>query len=263
MGDFAASLKKYFFQQDSSDQALTSTKRFAMLNASGEPIGSATWRNIASSIVPAELYVDMGLPSGILWAKKNIDVTQANGFAADETQYECTFFSWGNVEGHNPTSSSAFDYDWGSSNDGPYASTPGATLTGDIPLTFDAARHNLGCWRMPTTDEFAELFNTTYIDYIDESGNVITSQTDKLAYLGPNHQAGLYIRSKANGNKLFFPCSGSGSGSSWNDRGSSGLYWSSSLYSSTYGGYLGFYSGGVDPQGSNARFHGFAVRPVL
>ena len=59
-----------------------------------------------------------------------------------------------------------------------------------------------------------------------------------------------------------FPCSGNGNGSSWNNRGSNGLYWSGSRHSATSGRYLSFYSGGVYPQYDYYRFLGFAVRAV-
>lgn len=209
---------------------------------------------------PSDLYVDMGLPSGVLWAKKNIDITQANGFAASEYQYECSFVSWGNTQMHNPISTSAFDYNWGTANDGPYADTPGAALTGNISPSFDAARANLGApWRMPTTGEFAELFNN--IDYIDASGNVIAAgTTNKLVTV--NGIVGIRLKSKINNAILFFPCAGLGCGTSWDDRGSGGHYWSSSLYSASYGRRLGFGSGAINPQLNNYRFYGFAVRPV-
>jgi hypothetical protein len=61
---------------------------------------------------------------------------------------------------------------------------------------------------------------------------------------------------------LFFPCSGNGNGSSWNNRGSNGNYWSSSLNSATNGRNLNFNSGGVNPQNTNNRFNGFAGRAV-
>jgi hypothetical protein len=209
----------------------------------------------------SELWVDMGLPSGLKWAKKNIDVTQANGFAASEYQYECTFFSWGNTEGHNPANASSFTYDWGSSNDGPYASTPGAALTGNIPPSMDAARANLGApWRMPTTDEYAELFNN--IEYLQADGTttIPTSTANKLVTV--NSIVGIYLKSKINGKKLFFPCSGDGDGTSWNNRGSRGSYWAAALYSATNGRYLLFRSGGVYPQYNGNRFYGFSVRAV-
>ena len=62
--------------------------------------------------------------------------------------------------------------------------------------------------------------------------------------------------------EAFFPCSGNGNGTSWNNRGSNGNYWSSSLNSATNGRNLNFNSGGVNPQNNNNRFNGFAVRAV-
>ena len=64
------------------------------------------------------------------------------------------------------------------------------------------------------------------------------------------------------GRKIFFACSGNGNGTSWNNRGSNGNYWSSSLNSATNGRNLNFNSGGVNPQNNNNRFNGFAVRAV-
>ena len=210
--------------------------------------------------VDNDYFVDMGLPSGTLWAKRNIDVTQPDGFAASIYQYECSFFSWGNVDGHNPNAQDAFDYDFGSSNDGPYAQTPGAALTGNISPSFDAARVNCGApWRLPTTEEYGELFN--YITYIDANGDDIpVAQDNKLTTV--NGVTGLLLKSTVNGKTLFFPCSGYGSGSSWYDRGVFGYYWASSLYSQTNGRRLGFFSGGVYPRGSDNRFNGFTARPV-
>lgn len=207
--------------------------------------------------------VDMGLPSGVKWAKMNIDVTRPNKFAASEYQYECSFFSWGNVQGHNPTSESAFSYDWGTSNDGaPYVSTTGHSLTGDIPVsaTYDAARANCGApWRMPTATEFQELIDNC--DFINPDGSVIpTSTANKLVTV--NGIVGIYLKSKNNSNRLFFACSGSGYQTSWSNRTTYGNYWSSTLYSATFGEFLYFYSGGVYPQHYNVRFLGFTVRPV-
>ena len=214
----------------------------------------------------SDLFVDMGLPSGRLWAIANIDVTKQSGFAEVDGKpspfiYECTFFSWGNTEGHNPTSTSAFSYDWGSNNEGPYASTPGAQLTANAGLSFDAARAILGApWRDPSTEDFAELFAN--IDFVQADGETVidASQANKLVTV--NSVVGIYLKSKINGKRLFFPCSGDGYGSSWNSRGSYGYYWSSSLNSATDGRSLLFYSGGVGPQNIYNRFYGFAGRAV-
>ena len=209
-----------------------------------------------------ELLVDMGLPSGLLWATRNIDVKQANGFAKNIYQYECSFFSWGNTDGHNPTAINSFaPYSFGNANTSePYASSPGAALTASFGLSFDAAFANLGNqWRMPTTEEFAELFAN--IDYINPDGTVIeTTQANKLVTV--NGVVGILLKSKNNSRTLFFPCSGYGHGQSWNYRGSNGSSWSSSLYSAAYGRGLDFLSGGVNPQSNSYRFYGFSVRPV-
>lgn len=213
--------------------------------------------------------VDMGLPSGTLWAKRNIDATQADGFAASEYQYECSFFSWGNIDGHNPISNSSFSYNWGGVNGAApyyegqtYGDTPGNTLTGNIAVgeDFDAARANLGApWRMPTSAEFVELFAN--IRYINADGTEVeTTKTDKRVTV--NGVLGLYIESTINGARLFFSCSGFGDGRSWRSCGSYGNYWSSTFDSARYARYLFFRSNAVSPQYNFNRCYGFAVRPV-
>ena len=181
-------------------------------------------------------FVDLALPSGLLWCEHNVGAT---------TPYEDgLYFSWGNVTGHTGTDG----YDFGTSNDGPYASTPGAALTGNIPTngTYDAARHNMGApCRMPTVGEFQELNAQCDSEWTDEDG-----------------VAGRRFTSRINGNSIFFPASGNRDGTGLYNRGSYGHYWSASLYSAANGYNLLFYSGGVDPAGSNDRFYGFSVRAV-
>ena len=223
-----------------------------------------------SSFNPAGLVVDMGLASGVKWATRDIDLTKPGGFCDTPFVYEKSFFSWGNIDGHNPMNNSFSGvYNWGSINaqepwyDGQvYGNTKGATLTSDITAgeVFDAARANLGSpWRMPTTTEFKELFDNCI--YIDASGAEISaSTTDKRATV--NGIVGLYLQSKTNGNRLFFACSGLGYGASWLSRGSSGYYQSASFLSARSAEILYFSSGGVYPQDNNSRYYGFAVRPV-
>ena len=180
--------------------------------------------------------VDLALPSGVLWADKNIGAS---------TPYEDgLYFSWGNITGHTGDDG----YDFGTSNDVPYASTPGAALTGNIPTntTYDAARHNMGApWRMPTVGEFQELVANCDSEWTDEDG-----------------VAGRRFTSRINGNSIFFPASGYRYGTGLHDRGSYGYYWSSSLYSQVYGYYLYFNSEGIGPANGYRRFNGFSVRAV-
>jgi hypothetical protein len=181
-------------------------------------------------------FVDLALPSGLLWCEHNVGAS---------TPYEDgLYFSWGNVEGHTGTDG----YDFGSSNEGPYAQTPGAALTGNIPAnnTYDAARHNMGApCRLPTVGEFQELNSNCDSEWTDEDG-----------------VAGRRFTSRINGNSIFFPASGDRYGTSLNGRGSYGYYWSSSLYSQTLGYVLSFNSSNVHPAGSSDRFYGFSVRAV-
>jgi hypothetical protein len=180
--------------------------------------------------------VDLALPSGLLWCEHNVGAS---------TPYEDgLYFSWGNVEGHTGTDG----YDFGTSNDGPYANTPGAALTGNIPTnnTYDAARHNMGApWRMPTVGEFQELNANCDSEWTDEDG-----------------VTGRRFTSRINGNSIFFPASGYGYGSGLVDRGSYGDYWSASLLSAANGHGLYFNSGGVNPADYYDRFYGFSVRAV-
>ena len=181
-------------------------------------------------------FVDLALPSGLLWCEHNVGAS---------TPYEDgLYFSWGNVEGHTGDDG----YDFGTSNDGPYASTPGAALEGNIPSnnTYDAARHNMGApCRMPTVGEFQELNAQCDSEWTDEDG-----------------VAGRRFTSRINGNSIFFPASGYRYGTGLDGHGSRGGYWSSSLNSSAGGYNLVFSSGGVNPANYDYRFLGFSVRAV-
>ena len=187
--------------------------------------------------------VDLGLPSGTLWADRNVGA---------KSQYDYgLFFSWGNTKGYRPNTG---DMDWGDFNNAfdykftsdEYAKTPGAKLEGDIDLEHDAARVNMGePWKMPTAEQFQELY-------------------DNCVWIRKNVHGvnGYLVVSKINGNSLFFACSGYGNGTSWYYRGSCGHYWSASFVSARSARFLYFYSGGVNPQSNDYRCHGFAVRPV-
>ena len=159
-------------------------------------------------------FIDLALPSGVLWADKNIGAS---------TPYEHgLYFSWGNVTGH--AEGSGYDF-----SDAVYAQTDGAALTGNIPTnnTYDMARHNMGSpCRLPTVGEFQELHNNCDSEWTDEDG-----------------VPGRRWTSRINGNSVFFPASGVYNGTTLNNRGSYGFYWSSSYISETNAYYLYFYSG--------------------
>ena len=178
-------------------------------------------------------FVDLALPSGLLWCEHNIGAS---------TPYEHgLYFSWGNVIGH--AEGSGYDF-----SDAVYAETPGAALTGNIPVngTYDLARHNMGApCRLPTVGEFQELNSNCDSEWTDEDG-----------------VAGRRFTSRINGNSIFFPASGYYDGTSLNARGSNGFYWSSSYYSATGAYDLNFDSSNVNPAYNSSRRYGFTARAV-
>lgn len=187
-------------------------------------------------------FVDLGLPSGVLWAKGNIVKNGSTYSVGGETDYGC-YFSWGNVEGHNEGEGYKFDQTT-------YDRTPGNQVSADIASndsTHDAALATLGgSCRMPTKTEFQELYDNTDTEWttIDGvNGRKFMKKSDHSVY-------------------IFFPAAGSYNGTSLNDRGYIGDYWSASFYNSSLAHNLYFYSSLVYTQSGNHRFYGFSVRAV-
>ena len=178
-------------------------------------------------------FVDLALPSGLLWCEHNVGAS---------TPYEHgLYFSWGNVEGH--AEGSGYDF-----SDAVYAQTPGAALTGNIAVgnTYDMARHNMGApCRLPTMGEFVELNSNCDSEWTDENG-----------------MPGRRFTSLINGNSIFFPAAGYYYGTTLDNRGASGYYWSSTWSSESSARSMNFHSTGVNPQIDDNRRFGFSVRAV-
>ena len=199
-------------------------------------------RNIGSGIEPVEfdmtkkddympVAVDLGLPSGVKWADRNV--------GAKSPEETGLFFSWGNVEGVEIGKACDFSEE-------AYAETGGAKLGDGLDAAHDAATVNLcNPWRMPTDEEFQELYDNCDWEWTTENGYY-----------------GVRFTSKINGKSIFFSASGFGVGSTWYSRGAYGSYWSASFDSSRNARSLDFYSRGVYPQDDNDRYNGFAVRAV-
>jgi len=193
-------------------------------------------------------YVDLGLPSGLLWATKNL--------GADSLEDYGDYFAWGETTPQSDNSYSWDSYKWckGSSttltkycNDSRYGYNGFTDTKTVLDAEDDAATVNLGGkWRMPTIAEFEELIYNTTSEWITQNG-----------------VNGRKFTSKTNGNSIFFPAAGG----RWDDRlynaGSCGYYWSSSLGESGPVGawYLDFGSGGVNAV-NYYRYYGRSVRPV-
>ena len=189
-------------------------------------------------------YVDLGL--SVKWATCNVGANSPEDYGAyfawGETNPKVTYH-WYNYKYLDDSSSVLTKYNTDSN---------GGTVDNKttLELSDDVARVNWGGgWRMPTDAELTELReNCTW-----------TWTTQKGVY-------GYKVTSKKSGNTnkyIFLPAAGLRSGSSLEDTGSSGNYWSSSLDAgSPYYAYgLSFYSDYVY-WSSYSRYYGRSVRPV-
>lgn len=128
-----------------------------------------------------------------------------------------------------------------------YNTTPAADISTNLSLDQDAARANQGApWRMPTIAEYQELYNNCTCIWATING-----------------VDGYMFRSNLNGNTLFFPAAGLYDGTSLNNRGSNGVYWSSTYSSAVTARIMNFNSSGVFTNNDRARRYGFSVRAVM
>lgn len=202
--------------------------------------------------------VDLGLPSGLLWSAVDLDYTKPGNVAETPFTNMKSFFSWGNIDGHNPILDRArFAYNWTAEV---YGSTPGASLVTDIPASMDAARALLGSpWRTPDSVAFQELFNSC--DFVMEDGTTVIPDTTADKRVTVNGIRGIYLKSRYNGRLLFFACSGYGANMTWQYVGPRCYYWSSSF---NFGGYAFCLrvAANVEFPASFDRWHGLPIRPI-
>ena len=223
--------------------------------------------NQLKDVEESDYWVDMGLPSGTLWAKANIDVETPSGFqevngAISPYTYMCSYFSWGNTDGHNPTND-VFSYDFGTSNDGVYANTAGAGLTDSIPMSQDAARVNCGApWRIPSLQDITELFNNC--DFVQADGETVISGTNKLITL--NSVLGVLFKSRNNENTLFLPACGVAQGTGFYSnmkKDEAAVISTASIHSTSNCKIMEFTASVATANAHTNKFRGFPIRPVL
>ncbi len=179
-------------------------------------------------------YVDLGLPSGILWATCNVGADSPEGYG--------DYFAWGEVEPKTTYNWDTYIY-YDGSNVTKYTNSDGKTV---LDPEDDAATVYWGSgWRTPTLAEQNELrSNCTWI------------WTMKNGVYG-------YDVVGTNGNSIFLPATGYMSEAVLSSANSHGYYWSSSLYGNNvnFVYYLTFRSGYVD-WNYDSRKYGRTIRPV-
>lgn len=191
-------------------------------------------------------YVDLNLPSGTLWAICNIGANKPEGygyrFAWGETLLK-NVFNWSSYQYCNGTETTLTKYCTlsGYGYDGFYDNIT------TLKLEDDAASVCWGNdWRIPTKEDWQELYNNTICSWTTTNGvngRLFTS---------------------TNGNSLFLPAAGYDSGNDSYFVGNNGYYFSSSLYGSypSCSWYFVFGANHFDMGNMGNRCHGLSIRAV-
>ncbi|MBP3711912.1 MAG: hypothetical protein IJ148_05680 [Bacteroidaceae bacterium] len=179
-------------------------------------------------------FVDLGLPSGTLWASCNIGAAAPEDygdyFAWGETKTKAMYgpdtYKWMNYwEKVSSTVAAINKYTVDDSYNGIWYSN--GVFVGDGITTLlpedDAATANWGSdWQTPTSDQFLELKQYTTQQW--------TTRTGKDGF--QNH--GYLFTSKKNGNYIFIPAAGLNGYDSTQGEDEVFRYWSASLYIRSY-----------------------------
>ena len=202
---------------------------------------------------PETEYVDLGLPSGVKWAKCNLGASKPEEYG--------DYYGWGCTEpyatGDKVYWAKYFSKIGGTGTDNTYCGTDKDPLKDYVSpnnisiagTKWDVARQKLGgTWRMPNSDEIDELMNTDNCNWQWTTENGVT---------------GYKVTSKHNGNSIFLPSAGYRYDTSLYSAGSIGGYWISSPppgYSDH--AYSLYFSSGYTRCDGYYRFRGYTVRPV-
>ena len=190
-------------------------------------------------------YVDLGLPSGTLWATCNIGTSSPEGYgnyyAWGETGTKSTY-NWDTYRYSNSNNDELTKY-CNRSDQGNNGFTDNLTTlqAGDDPATV-----NWGSgWQTPSKAQWEELKNNTTHKWTmrnGKQGRLFTAQ---------------------NGQSVFLPAAGTCWDSEFYDAGSYGRYWSRSLYIGyPHSAWCLYFDLDDWYMGYGYRYYGFSVRPV-
>lgn len=195
-------------------------------------------------------YVDLGLPSGTLWATTNVGATTPGeagtllhwgGTTGITEYYQCTNWMYYPLcEGADCTLTKYNSNDF-------YGTVDNKTALEPID---DAATQLWGNeWCMPTREQCLELANPAYTT---------------MEWAEEDYNNGIRITSKSNGNSIFIPAAGVcwfGSGLSYYNE--IGFYWTRELYADNPANAFAMTISETDIAYSNTeRYRGCRVRPV-
>lgn len=183
-------------------------------------------------------YVDLGLPSGTLWATRNVGAERPEDYG--------NYYAWGEIVPKSDYSwATYFDcVDGSSSNFKKYYNDGGKT---ELDLEDDAAYMNWGeDWRMPSMAQLDELL----------------SECD-WTWMTLNGMNGYLVKSRIDDSSIFLPAAGAWVESNFSGTFSNCNYWSCSLrMSGSERAYGLFFTSGKLYRGHSSRYQGYPVRPV-
>lgn len=186
--------------------------------------------------------IDLGLPSGIKWASCNVGASSPEEFG--------NYYAWGETLPKNDYSMETYKLCNGSKRSMNKYCTKGYFGTVDnkaiLETSDDAATVNWGeKWRIPTYKEIEELLCKCTWKWTNRNGVYGQLVT------GPN------------GNSIFLPAAGNYEGTEVIRCGSSGCYWSATLYGARndYATFL-YLSDDINGWHADFRYYGLLIRPV-
>lgn len=191
-------------------------------------------------------WVDLGLPSGLKWATCNVGASSPEEYGG--------YFAWGEVSQSTYYYWTTYKfYTGGDSSDNvtlsKYNSFSGhGTIDNKTTLEIsDDVAQVLwdGTWRLPTESEWIELKDNCVWIWTKLSG-----------------KNGFKVTINFTGNSIFLLAAGSWYGSTNDDVGSHGVYWSSSLHTKPGSAGVLLFSSEDYQSGGSPRFKGNSVRPV-
>ncbi|MDY6300597.1 MAG: SUMF1/EgtB/PvdO family nonheme iron enzyme [Bacteroidales bacterium] len=192
-------------------------------------------------------WVDLGLPSGTLWATCNVGASSPEDYG--------DYFAWGETEPKDYYDWSTYKWCEASYNTMTKYCTDSYSSYGyngfvdnktELDLEDDAAYVNWGSeWCMPTYDQQTELRENCTWTWMTQNG------------------VNGYLVIGTNGNSLFLPAAGVRDESLLNSVGSNGFYFSRTLgYYNPDGVYSLFFDSGLVNWGYHGRDYGFSIRAV-
>ena len=215
--------------------------------------------------------VDLGLPSGTLWCKYNLDV-DPNQLSKPEDWYG-KYYAWGELQGNKPIymlDNYKFGNDYRELTK--YCNNPKYGLNGftdnltellpEDDVAYQTKKLHNFKFRIPTKEQCEELIkytNNYWVNNYDPNKIEHNPKNDK-GIKGLNGR----IFEGNNGNQLFIPATGFRGGSDISSTGFNCYLWSSSLYlgDPCYAFYLSFNSGRIGMY-YNFRYFGFSVHTVI